>query len=137
MSGGFNIIGDLYKTDVYAVANHFNTMFPDTQIPTEIIQKPPSAELAPNQLDVDSLPPYEVLDPILKVYIEGDLLPETQLKQYQTQIKSFPREIVKKVHYLVDVSEFKRRQAPPIIHLQRRAFGFGRQLPIAAFYSEN
>lgn len=137
MSGGFNIIGDLYKTEVYKVAQYFNEMYPNSPIPNAILTKAPSAELAPNQLDEDNLPPYEILDPILKLYIEGDLLPEADFKAYSKVVANIPAELVKNIEHMVDVSEFKRRQAPPIIHVQRRAFGFGRQLPIAAHYAKN
>lgn len=134
MTGGFNLIGDLYKTDVYKLANYFNQLHPDTLIPSTIIQKTPSAELAPNQKDSDSLPEYEVLDPILKLYIEGDLLPAKERQLYQQQIAALPIEFIRSIHQMVDRAEFKRRQSPPIVRVQRRAFGHGRQLPIAAIY---
>lgn len=137
MSGGFNIIGDLYKTEVYKVAQYYNELYPNSPIPSAILKKAPSAELAPNQLDQDNLPPYDVLDPILKLYIEGDLLPKKDFEEYSKLVANIPAQVVKHVEYMVDISEFKRRQAPPIIHLQRRAFGFGRQLPIAAHYAKD
>ncbi|MBI2792630.1 MAG: NAD+ synthase [Gammaproteobacteria bacterium] len=134
MTGGFNVIGDLYKTEVYELALYFNQKHPDKSIPKAIITKAPSAELAPNQKDSDSLPEYEVLDPILKLYIEGDLLPFDELEKYQRQVLSLPADLIAQVHRLVDAAEFKRRQGAPIVRVQRRAFGHGRQLPIAAVY---
>ncbi|MBN9287801.1 MAG: hypothetical protein BGO43_10170 [Gammaproteobacteria bacterium 39-13] len=134
MTGGFNLIGDLYKTDVYKLANYFNQLHPDSLIPNTIIQKMPSAELAPNQKDADSLPEYEILDPILKLYIEGDLLPQAERQTYQQQTAALPDELISSIHQMVDRAEFKRRQSPPIVRVQRRAFGHGRQLPIAATY---
>jgi len=134
MTGGFNLIGDLYKTDVYALARYFNHVNPDTLIPENIFTKAPSAELALNQQDTDALPPYEILDPILKLYIEGDLLSPTEIKQYTEILESISPNLIAKVHDMVDKAEFKRRQSAPIVRVQRRAFGFGRQLPIAATY---
>lgn len=133
MTGGYNLIGDLYKTDVYKLARYINERHPNTQIPVSVMEKEPSAELAPNQKDSDTLPPYEKLDPLLKLYIEGDLLPEHELRVYQQFAKS-NGELFNKVTSMVDHAEFKRRQAAPIVRVQRRAFGHGRQLPIAARY---
>ena len=73
MTGGFNLIGDLYKTDVYALSEYYNQLNPNVAIPDTIIKKAPSAELTTNQKDSDNLPVYEILDPILKLYIEGDI----------------------------------------------------------------
>lgn len=134
MTGGFNIIGDLYKTEVYALARYFNQLHPDTPIPENILTKAPSAELAPDQKDTDSLPPYDVLDPILKLYIEGDLLSSDEIKKYSLALDSLSPSLIAKVHEMVDFAEFKRRQSAPIVRVQRRAFGYGRQLPIAASY---
>lgn len=135
MTGGFNLIGDLYKTDVYALANYFNQVNPASPIPTSIIEKMPSAELAPNQKDSDTLPDYALLDPILKLYIEGDLLPTDEIKTYQAILSDLPQSLISKVHHMVNMAEFKRRQAAPIVRVQRRAFGHGRQFPIAANFS--
>lgn len=134
MTGGLNLIGDLYKTDVYNLATYFNQLNPTTPIPRSIIERAPSAELAPNQKDSDTLPEYTLLDPILKLYIEGDLLPPQEIKEYLTITQKLPSELIARIHRMVDLAEFKRRQSPPIIRVQRRAFGFGRQLPIAATY---
>lgn len=124
MTGGYNLIGDLYKTDVYDLANYINKLHPSKPIPQSIIDKAPSAELAPNQKDTDSLPPYDLLDPILKLYIEGDLLPQNELDIYHT-ISKQDQSTVEQIRKMVDKSEFKRRQAAPIVRVQRRAFGHG------------
>lgn len=134
MTGGFNLIGDLYKTEVYRLCEYFNQLHAKTPIPANILLKAPSAELAPAQKDSDNLPEYPILDPILKLYIEGDLLPQKELTQYQAMIAQLDPSIVVRVHKMVDKAEFKRRQAAPIVRLQRRAFGFGRQLPITATF---
>lgn len=134
MTGGFNLIGDLYKTDVYALAEYFNQQHPDTPIPQRIFTKAPSAELAPNQKDIDTLPDYALLDPILKLYIEGDLLSATARKEYENAIVTCDPALIKKVHVMVDKAEFKRCQSAPIVRVQHRAFGIGRQFPIAATY---
>lgn len=134
MTGGFNLIGDLYKTEVYKVAHYFNQIHPQSRIPKNIFQKAPSAELSPHQKDSDSLPEYEILDPILKLYIEGDLLNPAEKEACQALVNQLPSSLTVQIHNMVDKAEFKRRQAPPIIRLQRRAFGYGRQLPIAATY---
>lgn len=131
MTGGFNLIGDLYKTDVYALAAYFNQQHPETPIPQRIFTKAPSAELAPDQKDTDLLPDYALLDPILKLYIEGDLLSTTERKEYESAIAACDQAVIKKVHTMVDRSEFKRRQSAPIVRVQHRAFGMGRQFPIA------
>jgi NAD+ synthase (glutamine-hydrolysing) len=134
MTGGFNLIGDLYKTDVYEVARYYNQQHPDLPIPEVIFKKAPSAELAPNQKDSDTLPDYAILDPILKLYIEGDLLPRAEKETYQKLLESLSPSFIEKVHGMVDKAEFKRRQSAPIVRVQRRAFGYGRQFPIAACY---
>ncbi len=134
MTGGFNLIGDLYKTDIYKVAEYFNQINPTTLIPRNIFEKAPSAELAPNQKDVDTLPEYPLLDAILKLYIEGDLLPSEEIKVYQALLQNQEPAFILQIHQMVDKAEFKRRQASPIIRMQRRAFGYGRQFPIAATY---
>ncbi|MCS5712461.1 NAD+ synthase [Candidatus Berkiella aquae] len=134
MTGGLNLIGDLYKTEVYDLCEYFNQLHPDTPIPVNIIRKAPSAELAPEQKDSDNMPEYAILDPILKLYIEGDLLPKEEYSRYQTITAKLDPAIIKRVRNMVDKAEFKRRQAAPIIRLQRRAFGFGRQLPITGTF---
>ncbi len=134
MTGGFNLIGDLYKTQVYDLVKYFNQLNSATPIPESIIHKAPSAELAPDQKDADTLPEYALLDPILKLYIEGDLLATDEMEHCLALINELPKELINKVHRMVDKAEFKRRQSAPIVRVQRRAFGYGRQVPIAATY---
>lgn len=122
MSGSLAVIADVYKSDLYRIAKFINRK--KEIIPKEIILKPPSAELSPNQTDQDDLPPYELLDKILKMYLEEN-------KEFD-QINSIIRdeEIVKKVLRMVDLNEFKRRQAAPAIRVSKKAFGYGRRYPI-------
>lgn len=134
MTGGFNLIGDLYKTDVYPLATYFNQQHPDTPIPERVFTKAPSAELAPHQQDTDTLPDYATLDPILKLYIEGDLLSPVERQACEKAIVTCDDKLIQKIHAMVDRAEFKRRQSAPIVRVQRRAFGMGRQFPIAATY---
>jgi len=123
MAGGLSLLGDLYKTTVYKVAHWLNRN--DAVIPPSTITKPPSAELRPNQTDQDSLPPYDILDGILRLYIE-------EWKEVdEIATAGFDRELVKRVLRMVDASEFKRRQAAPTIKVSTTAFGSGRQMPIA------
>jgi NAD+ synthetase len=136
MNGGLNLLGDMYKCDVYAVARWFNNAYPEMQIPIEIIDKAPSAELAPGQADTDSLPLYEILDAILRIYIESDLLSEEERNLYLETLKATSDATIKRVCRMIDHAEFKRRQAPPIIRMQRRSFGIGRHLPIVAKYPD-
>lgn len=126
MIGGLSVIGDLYKTEVYRMAKQINAR--NEIIPAEIINKPPSAELKPDQRDTDSLPPYDLLDKILFRYI--DLEHSTQ----KIISEGFNRNIVEKVITLVRNSEFKRRQTPPVLRVSFRAFGTGRRIPIIANY---
>jgi NAD+ synthetase len=136
MNGGINPLGDLYKMEVYAVAKFINELAGKAKIPNEIIEKEPSAELSEGQQDSDSLPEYPLLDAILKLYIEGDLLDSFERERCQNIILSFQvsEEYVNRIHRMVDNAEFKRRQAPPIIRIQKRSFGMGRWLPVAARY---
>jgi len=122
MAGGFAVIKDVLKTEVYALARYRNTLSP--VIPERILTRPPSAELRPNQKDTDSLPPYEILDPIIQGYVEEDL----SLDELYTLAPS--REIVDRVIHLIQRSEYKRRQAPPGIKVSDRAFGRDRRMPI-------
>nr|WP_093311296.1 NAD+ synthase [Allopseudospirillum japonicum] len=122
MVGGFNALKDVYKTRVFALASYRNTLSP--AIPERVISRPPSAELAPDQKDEDSLPPYPVLDAILHLYIEGD--------QSQDAIihAGFTADDVRRVIRLVDLSEYKRRQAAPGVRVSERGFGRDRRYPI-------
>lgn len=122
MSGSLAVIADVYKSDLYKIANFINRK--NEIIPKEIISKPPSAELSPNQKDQDDLPAYELLDKILKMYLEEN-------KEYD-EINSIIKDekVVKKVLRMVDMNEFKRRQAAPALRVSRKAFGYGRRYPI-------
>jgi len=123
-NGGIGLIGDLYKTEVYRLAQWINEKF-ESLIPEAIIDKAPSAELAPGQRDSDSLPSYEILDPLLRQILEGEppADPEADLVLHE------------RIEDMLARAEFKRRQAPPIIKVHARSFGGGRQMPIAARYA--
>jgi NAD+ synthase (glutamine-hydrolysing) len=124
MAGGFAVIKDVPKTLVYELAKYRNSIAKDEIIPPNIITKAPSAELRPEQKDTDSLPPYDLLDPVLTAYVEED-------KSVEQIIGSGSEEsVVKRAARLVDTSEYKRRQAPPGIKITPRAFGRDRRLPI-------
>ena len=138
MNGALNPLGDLYKLEVYELARWINTKAGYERIPNAIIDKAPSAELAPDQKDEDSLPPYWLLDNILKLEVEGPTLTEEERSLLQKSIENYPNER-KRVLNLLDGAEFKRKQAPPIIRIHPRAFGAGWQFPVAQQYkrSEN
>lgn len=126
MCGGLSVIGDLYKTEVYELARYINRN--DEIIPENILQKAPSAELRPDQKDEDSLPPYSVLDPILFQYIEMHKGPEEIIAM------GYPRDTVLRVLKLVNSNEHKRRQAPPVLRVSSKAFGYGRRMPVVGKY---
>jgi NAD+ synthase (glutamine-hydrolysing) len=123
MVGGLAPIGDLFKTQVYALANHINRH--NQVIPRRIIERPPSAELRPDQIDQDTLPPYDVLDPVL------DMIISSAQDKGSILAAGYPADVVERIVRLVELSEFKRRQAAPVLRVSRRAFGAGRQIPIA------
>jgi NAD+ synthase (glutamine-hydrolysing) len=127
-AGGFAVIKDCPKTLVYELARHRNTLADAPVIPASILDRAPSAELRPGQRDADSLPPYEVLDPILDGYIEDDLGREALI------LRGFSETDVEHVIALVDRAEYKRRQAPPGIKITTRAFGRDRRVPITNRY---
>lgn len=133
MNGGLNLIGDLYKMEVYAVARWLNKVDARKPIPEDIIEKAPSAELFEGQQDSDSLPVYPLLDAILRLYLERDLLSDSERDLAWTIVKGHKADdaLLEKIMKMVDRAEFKRRQAPPIIRLHAKAFGVGRRLPIA------
>ena len=136
MNGGLGLIGDLYKTEVYRLARFINQKAGRSVIPEAIIEKEPSAELAPGQRDTDSLPPYEVLDEILKLEVEGPTLSSDERMRavaFLNELTAHPEgaRTVARIKKLVFRSEYKRRQAPPVIRIRPRAFGNGRQMPIA------
>lgn len=137
MSGGLNLIGDLWKMEVYALAEHINEMAGRELIPRAIIDKAPSAELADDQRDEDSLPPYPVLDAILRLILEPDLLTAEEKKQSLALAQSVDADTQQRIARLVKGAEFKRWQAPPIIRVHRRAFGFGRRMPLAQHFIPN
>ena len=126
MVGGYAVLKDVYKTHLYRIAQWRNR--DGKVIPEAVLEKPPSAELRPNQVDTDSLPPYEVLDPILMRYIEGD--------QTADEIVSsgFDRALVEQISRMVDRNEYKRRQAPPGVKITTKALGRDRRLPITNRY---
>jgi len=124
MAGGFAVIKDVYKTMAYRLAAYRNSLAGFDLIPESVLKKVPSAELRPGQKDSDNLPPYDLLDPILKAYVEEDKSVEQIIAQ------SYDKAVVKKVARLVDGSEYKRRQAPPGVKITPKAFGRDRRLPI-------
>src|SRR5947207_4806386 len=128
MAGGFAVIKDVLKTLVYELARYRNTLGDRPIIPPSVIEKPPSAELRPGQKDTDTLPPSEVLDPILRAYAEEARSLE------EIVAMGFDRKTVERVMRLVDTSEYKRRQAPPGVTITTRAFGRDRRLPITNRY---
>ena len=128
MVGALAVIADLYKTEVYALSHWINEVhFGREVIPSDTLTKPPSAELRPGQKDTDSLPAYEVLDPLLRAYIE-DYSSAEQIAQQQ----GLDLELVRKVIRLVEIAEYKRQQAAPVLKVSKKAFGTGRRFPIAA-----
>jgi len=124
MAGGFAVIKDVPKTLVYELVSYRNSLAGSELIPSTVITKPPTAELRPRQKDTDTLPPYELLGPVLTAYVEEDKSVEQIIGM------GIDREVVKRAARLVDGSEYKRRQAPPGIKITPRAFGRDRRLPI-------
>jgi NAD+ synthetase len=124
MAGGLAVISDVPKLMVYELARWINRE--RELIPQSTLEKPPSAELRPNQKDEDSLPPYEVLDRVLKAYIEDLKSPQEIADHY-----GFDLQLVRDIALRVDRNEYKRKQAPPGLKITSRAFGFGRPFPIA------
>ncbi|HET7210023.1 MAG TPA: NAD+ synthase [Terriglobales bacterium] len=127
MVGGLAVISDVPKTMVYRLAHHVNSRRP--VIPQASLEKPPSAELRPDQKDTDTLPPYEVLDPILEDYIEDMRTAEEIASRH-----NFDLDLVRRVIRMVDRNEYKRQQAAPGLKISEKAFGYGRRFPIAAKY---
>ena len=129
MAGGLAVISDIPKTMIYRLAAIVNRE--REIIPEATITKPPSAELRPNQKDTDSLPPYEVLDAILKAYVEDLDTPQQIVKKY-----GYPIDLVRRIAKTVDGNEYKRQQAAPGLKVTSKAFGYGRRYPIAQRYTE-
>jgi NAD+ synthase (glutamine-hydrolysing) len=127
MVGGLAVISDVPKTMVYRISHYLNSQRP--LIPQPTLEKPPSAELRPDQKDTDSLPPYEVLDPILEDYIE-DMHSAEQI----AHDRHLDLGLVKRVICMIDRNEYKRQQAAPGLKISAKAFGYGRRFPIAARY---
>jgi NAD+ synthetase len=125
MAGGLAVISDVPKTMVYRLAHYVNSR--RAVIPQSTIEKPPSAELRPDQKDTDSLPPYEVLDAILDDYVE-----EYKTAEEIAATHDFDINLVRAVIKLVERSEYKRQQAAPGLKISQKAFGVGRRFPIAA-----
>jgi NAD+ synthase (glutamine-hydrolysing) len=124
MAGGLAVISDVPKSMVWELAKFVNRK--EERIPTATITKAPSAELRPNQADQDTLPPYDVLDRILKAYVEDLRSPEEIADHY-----GFPIELVRSVARRVDQNEYKRKQAPPGLKVTSKAFSVGRRFPLA------
>jgi NAD+ synthase (glutamine-hydrolysing) len=124
MAGGFAVIKDVPKTLVYALCRDRNERAARPLIPNEVIDKPPSAELRPDQLDSDSLPPYDQLDPIVEGYVEDDK------SVAELEAEGYDGDAVRRVARLIDRNEYKRRQAPPGVRVSPKAFGKDRRLPI-------
>src|SRR5262245_7523268 len=124
MAGGFALLKDMYKTDVWRLSRRLNERAGRELIPESIIDRAPSAELRPDQLDEDSLPPYATLDPVLEAYVEHDRSREELLAD------GFERDAVERAIALIDRAEYKRRQAPPGVKLRPKAFGRDRRTPI-------
>ncbi|MFN3256076.1 MAG: NAD+ synthase [Ilumatobacter sp.] len=126
--GGYAAIKDVLKTRVYDLCRYVNRREGREIIPENVITKPPSAELRPDQRDDDSLPPYEVLDPILQLYVEDDRTAGEIVEL------GYDEQLVRRVTRLVDIAEYKRRQSPPGVRVSRKAFGKDRRLPITSGY---
>jgi NAD+ synthase (glutamine-hydrolysing) len=126
MAGGLSVIGDVYKTDVYRLADYINRN--GEIIPENTIKKFPSAELRPDQHDTDSLPDYNILDSILYQYIE------LQKPAGRIVSEGSDMDTVFKVIRMIDFNEYKRYQAPPVLRISSKAFGAGRRMPLVARY---
>jgi len=131
MAGGFAVVKDVTKTLIFELCKHKNRQAGRDVIPSSILAKAPSAELRPDQKDIDTLPSYEVLDPILKAYVEDDAAID------QIVAMGFDRDVVVKTARLVDRNEYKRRQSPPCIKITSRDFGRDRRLPITNRFKDN
>jgi len=124
MAGGFALLKDVFKTDVFRLGRYLNDRSGADVIPQSIIERAPSAELRDNQLDEDSLPPYPKLDQVLEAYVELDRSRE------ELATDGFDADVVERALALIDRAEYKRRQAPPGVKLSPKAFGRDRRTPI-------
>jgi NAD+ synthase (glutamine-hydrolysing) len=131
-AGGFAVVKDVVKTLLYELCRYRNELATshgdEAPIPASILDKPPSAELRPDQVDADSLPPYELLDPVLVAYVEGDMTATELIAA------GHDRALVERVVALVDAAEYKRRQMPPGVRITAKSFGKDRRLPITNRY---
>jgi NAD+ synthase len=137
MCGGYNALKDIYKLDVFKLCHWRNENYPNGGLgprgqimPTNIIEKPPTAELRPDQKDEDSLPPYEVLDDILECLIEGEMLQKDIVK------RGHDAETVARIQHLLYIAEYKRRQSPPGVKISAKNFGRDRRYPITNGYRD-
>ncbi len=126
LCGGLSVLGDVYKTEVYALAHYINK--DGIIIPENSITKPPSAELRPGQKDTDSLPEYDILDPLLYQYVEKHKSPQDLIEM------GFDEALVRRVLRMVNINEFKRKQTAPVLRVSPKAFGYGRRMPIVGKY---
>ena len=133
MCGGLALLSDVPKTLVYQLAPRINTRLGGEVIPRSTVDKPPSAELKPDQTDQDTLPPYELLDRVLQLYVEEELTSVQVIERLRAE-GPVDEDAVRRVVRMVDRNEYKRRQAAPGLKVTSRAFGFGRRMPIAARY---
>jgi NAD+ synthase (glutamine-hydrolysing) len=124
LAGGFALIRDVFKTDVFRLARHLNERAGAELIPQSVIERPPSAELRAGQVDEDSLPPYSLLDKVLEAYVELDRSREELIDD------GFDPNVVNRAVAMIDRAEYKRRQAPPGVRLRPKAFGRDRRTPI-------
>jgi NAD+ synthase (glutamine-hydrolysing) len=124
MAGGFALLKDVYKTDVFHLSRHLNERAGRELIPGSVLERAPSAELRPGQKDEDSLPPYSELDAVLEAYVELDSSRE------ELTSDGFDPDVVERALAMIDRAEYKRRQAPPGVKLRPKAFGRDRRVPI-------
>jgi len=127
-AGGYAVIKDVFKTQVFALSRRINERAGREIIPESVLTKPPSAELRPDQRDDQSLPPYEILDPILRHYIDDDM------GVHDIVAAGFDDAVVRRIARLVDVNEYKRRQCAPGVRVSTKAFGKDRRMPITNGY---
>jgi len=133
MAGAYAVIKDVPKTLVYELCHHRNKRGPGSPIPNAIIEKPPSAELRPDQLDEDSLPPYDQLDRVIHMYIEERMSPDVIVqKEHELGDDGASETVIRRIVRLIDINEYKRRQSPPGVKITGLAFGKDRRLPIAS-----
>ena len=126
MCGGISVLGDVYKMQVYEISHYINK--DGIVIPPNSIEKPPSAELRPNQKDSDSLPDYDILDKVLYNYIEKRKGPKELIEM------GFDEALVRRILRMVNINEFKRHQTAPVLRISTKAFGSGRRVPIVGKY---